>query len=444
MPSPRRRPPPLRTLIGAQLALLLVAGLATVVSMPRFTLDEMAHYSYVQSLAEDGRIPWVGRDLVSPEAEAIYEGTYPEPGRLDRAARGLGGFSYEGFQPPLYYVVAAPVFLAGGADHVLGLRLLRLLGLGFLLACAWLLWRLAQRVAAAWGGPVDAPALYALGLTVLLWPGVVLRTVTASNAGLEMVLDLATAIALWDAWERRTVRRLLLASLLVGLGLLTRLSLVAFVPSLAVLAWLVIGDMRGRGRGRLALGAAVIAIPLLPLAPWVAFNLDRYGAPTAAAQVRTMQEPVSNPSGERFGIARLPQSVRQLSRAVLAEEWWRELLTPWKRWAGYAFATLFAAATIAGVVYAGRRVRARLLAVLALPALATLGWMLYALLVGNWDFFLPRYLYPEIAGAGLLAALGARALLGGVDRRVAWAGAALTGALCLVWLRLAFVAPFTG
>ena len=140
----RQRITPVRVLIAAQLAIIAVAGLATVFSLPRFTGDEAAHYSYVQSVAEEGRLPFLGTDLISPQAESIYEGVYPEPGKLDRRERGLGGYSYEAFQPPLTYLLAAPVFLAGGSDYVLKLRLLRIFGLGLLFFAAWLLWRLVR------------------------------------------------------------------------------------------------------------------------------------------------------------------------------------------------------------------------------------------------------------------------------------------------------------
>ena len=112
----RQRITPVRVLIAVQLAIIAVAGLATVFSLPRFTGDEAAHYSYVQSVAEEGRLPFLGTDLISPQAESIYEGVYPEPGKLDRRERGLGGYSYEGFQPPLTYLLAG-IPLARMADR---------------------------------------------------------------------------------------------------------------------------------------------------------------------------------------------------------------------------------------------------------------------------------------------------------------------------------------
>lgn len=243
-----RRVTPVRILIAAQLAVIAVAGLATVFSMPRFTGDEAAHYSYAQSVAEDHRLPLLGEDLISSQAEAIYEGTYPAPGRLERTERGLGGYSYEAFQPPLTYVLAAPVFLAGGSNYVLKLRLLRLFGLVFLFSAAWLLWRLVRAITE----PDEHPEPhFALALTVFLWSGMVLRTVTFSNAGLEIVIGIGLTIALWHAWRRSSPRFLLFAAVLFGVGLLTRLTVVTFLPGLLLATWIILRDpsIPGRTRG---------------------------------------------------------------------------------------------------------------------------------------------------------------------------------------------------
>lgn len=431
---------PLRALVAIQLAVLVVAGLATVVSMPRFTGDEAAHFSYVQSLAEDGRIPLLGRDLISEEAQAIYEGRPGEAPRADRAARGLAGRSYEAFQPPLYHLVAAPVFLlAGEPADLTTLRLLRLLGFAFLLACAGLLALLAWRVRPD-GDPL---ALYAAGLTVLLWPGTVVRAVAVSNQGLEMVFGLALAIGLWEAWRHRAPRWVLGTALLLGLGLMTRLTLVAFAPSLAIVLVRALRARRLAAGRAAALTAATGALVVLPLAPWLAANVERYGSLTASAEVRAMQEPYLNPTGKEFGFADLPRGAGTLSRAVIAEEWWVEFLSLPKRLAGYAFAGAFLALGLAGLARAGRGRRRALGAVLALPVAAAVVWMLWALFVSNWDFLLPRYLLPELLGFGVLAALGARSLLGS-DRRLAWCAAALTAGIAALWAHLATVEPFTG
>ena len=440
METALRRIGPVRALIAVQLAVVAVAGLATVFSLPRFTGDEAAHFSYVQSVAEEQRLPLLGTDLISPQTEAIYEGTYPAPGQIDRRERGLGGYSYEAFQPPLTYLLAAPVFLVGGSDYVLKLRLLRLFGLALLFFAAWLLWRLARAVCEP---DEDPKPFFAVALTVFLWSGVVLRTVTFSNSGLELVLGVALTLVLWLAWQRRSAKLIVLAGFLLGVGLLTRLTIVSFVPGLLVVLWVILRDPSIPGRTRALAALGTLGLPLLMVAPWLASNLDRYGSLTGSAIVRDMQEPVLNPKGVRWDVTDIPSRLVVLTRAPLAEEWWSWFLSGSRRWVAGILGFAILLGVPAGVLtLKPRERRNRLLALLALPVAAGLAWMAIALQAANWDFFLPRYLYPAIPGFALLAAVA----LGRVSRGRILVPVATTLTVLLTgwWIYLAGVEPFTG
>jgi hypothetical protein len=188
-----------RWLVILQLAALLVLGALVVARFPTFAeVDERAHYSYVQEVAEERRLPVLGRDLISPEAQAVEDGTWPRPSPRDPRELGFEGQSYEAFQPPLYYLVTAPVFaLVDDYRHKLyGLRAFDLL----LLLCAVALLALLAR--AVFAGRWLLP--FSLGLAVLLWPGVLVRMVTVSNSALELPLALAFLLAVWRATERRS------------------------------------------------------------------------------------------------------------------------------------------------------------------------------------------------------------------------------------------------
>jgi len=429
----------LRALIGAQLILLAVVAVGTAFSFSRFTLDERAHFAYVESVATDLSIPEVGVDLVSPSIAAVHEGTYPAPPRVPPARQGLGGQSYEGFQPPLYYAVAVPAFELAGGDYQRKLRVVRLFNVLLLAGTVLLLWLLVRRVA---GPDGSAQAMFALALTVLLWPGVVLRAVTVSNASLELLLGMGLALASWVVWERRNARWLPALALLLGAGMLTRLALVAFAPVVAVVAFDLLRRATTPARA-LAAGAGLAAIPLLVLAPWLAHNWDVYGALTGESAIRALQEPLLNPKGTQFGFGEFTDGVRGLSRAVVPDEWWVKFLSaPW-RIAGYLLAIAFIAVVALGLARLPRERAARLATIGVVPVLATLAWITYALFVGNWNFFLPRYLYPELAVLGVVAAVCVRAL--GGARWVLGSAAGLTVALAALWLYLATsVTPFTG
>ena len=174
-------------LVAAQLAAVLIAALATVTSFPVWALvDEAAHFDYVQSIFEDGRLPVLDEDHVHDEVLEIDEGTYPYPARVPAEERGLFGRSYEGFQPPLAYVLATPAY-AVPVGHQSKVRVLRLLGVVWLGLAVFLTWVLARRVVP------DAPlTAFSAALTFLLWPGVVVRAVTFSNAGLRRAPNVMT------------------------------------------------------------------------------------------------------------------------------------------------------------------------------------------------------------------------------------------------------------
>ena len=413
----------MRALVVLLLLVIAGTGAATVVRFPAFALvDERAHFAYAVEVADFGRLPWLGRARISPEIEALDEGVYPAPPRVDPRTRGLAGFSYEAFQPPLFYALAAPVTRLAGEDLRVRLRALRALGLLLLLATAAVLWRLAARVA----GPGAAIGVGALALCVLALPGVVVRTVTVSNAGLELLLGAVAALALWEARARGSGRWLVAAGAVVGLGLLTRTTFVVFVP---VLLWVARGLPR-----RPALLA--LALPVLLLAPWIASNLDRYGAPTASAVVREMQEPFLNPTGERYGLEAMRERAGRLLNGGLAEEWWSEFLPTWKRrLRDVVMAVLF----LGPVVLALRR-RDRLPPgawLLVVPLLLALPLMAAGLLVGNWDFFYPRYLHAALPGFAVWAALAVP------PRARPWAAGVFLLGLVGLWARLATVTPFT-
>jgi len=120
----------------------VVLGAFTVARFQLFArIDERAHYAFVQEVAEEGRLPVLGRDLISAEAQAINDGTWPQPSPSDPRTLGFAGQSYEAFQPPLYYVLAAPVFAVAG-DHrhkVFALRAFDLILLGVAVGL-WAFW----------------------------------------------------------------------------------------------------------------------------------------------------------------------------------------------------------------------------------------------------------------------------------------------------------------
>ena len=310
----RWRRNPAAVLMVLQVTAIFVLGAVTVARFHIFAeVDERAHLAYVQEVAEHGRIPWVGRDYVSWQELSIEQGTYPRPSGLDPRLLGLRGSSYEGWQPPLYYVMAAPAYLipSNYRDKVLAVRAFDLL---LLMAAVALLVLLARAVFEKhWQIPS------CLALSTLLWPGVIVRAITVSNASLELPLVLLYALVLWSATAKPRAASLVVAGGLLALCVLTQITLACLAVLLLVP---VLALFRERG-GRMAFGATALALalPVALIAPWLAMNESRYGALTANSLVERLTAPYS-PKGS--GLSALASGLARFAHAALPQEWWAE------------------------------------------------------------------------------------------------------------------------
>jgi hypothetical protein len=389
----------------------VVLGAVTVVRFHIFApVDERAHVAYVQEVAEHGRLPWLGRDVIPWQIEALNDDTYPRRSSRDPRRLGLAGMSYEAFQPPLYYVLAAPAFLVASnyRDKVLALRSFDLL---LLLAAVAILALLAREVfGRAWRVP------YCLALSVLLWPGVIVRAITVSNAALELPLVLLYVLALWRAASRRSPWAILAAGGLLGLCLLTQLTLVCLAPLLAVPIVGLANERRHRARvggalvrrrgarATIAAGAA-LALALLMLAPWLASNQSRYGALIASDLAKRLQEPFLNPSAHHYGLGTLPSLLGGITKAALPQEWWVEYHKPLLGVTLVALPALLVLITILLLATHPQLLGSRAAALLAAPVALELVLLAAILVAAQWPFsFQPRFLHSMLPLLALFAA----------------------------------------
>ena len=252
------------------------------------TGDEGYHLAYAVSIAEGRGLPVVGQTLVPAEVLAIQDGSYPGPPRRPAGELGFRGLSYEAFQPPLYYAVAAPFTLLADdwRDKVL---VLRGLAVGLIAVALALLLSLCRLVR-----PTAPLPLYAVALVPFLLPSMRQQEVLVSNDVLLVPLALALACAAWRAGVQRSLPALVAAGVLVGLLLLTKLTAVWAVPVLGFAALSVLRD-RATLRRRVPLLLAGVG-PVVMLGPWLLQNLSRYGALTANDLILQLQAEVSPPS----------------------------------------------------------------------------------------------------------------------------------------------------
>jgi 4-amino-4-deoxy-L-arabinose transferase-like glycosyltransferase len=245
-------------------AYLTLAGLYAVRTPDWQAPDEPAHYNYVRQIADEGRLPVIAPGDWQQEYQEQLKASRFAPELLDR----LDTIQYEDHQPPLYYLLLAPVYALSDGD-LLALRLVSaLLGAGVVMA-VW-----AALRAAFPGRP--ALALSGAGFVAFL-PQHLSILASVNN---DALAELVGALTLWAAiGYLRGARRArpLALGVLTGIALITKTT-IYFLAGIVVLAVLLRGRREHWPRRVFAghLGAAILPTLLIGGA-WWARNLHVYG-----------------------------------------------------------------------------------------------------------------------------------------------------------------------
>ena len=219
------------------LAYLALGALFAVRTPPWQAPDEPAHYNYVRQLVE-GQLPVIepgdwDQEYLSQVVGAEFAPAYP-----------VDAITYEDWQPPLYYLLQAPVYaLTGGS--LTAMRLLSVvLGAGVV--------ALAYVVGRAVFGRV-APAL-AVAAFVAFLPQHLAILGSVNNDALSELIIAAILALLVTPWPEapplsppeggRVTRRLLALGLLLGAGFLTKGQAYLMAPVVAV--FLLLRPQRSR------------------------------------------------------------------------------------------------------------------------------------------------------------------------------------------------------
>jgi hypothetical protein len=209
---------------------------------------------------------------VLPTEDAFYALSVSRHVAIGDGVTADGIRDTNGFQP-LWVALNVPLYAAAGGDRILGLRLSQwlstLLFAAFVLLIALQARALARRTGGEGSTAAAAAAIVAAGSVSIF---------RLFHNGLEtgvVLVALAGAVLLLDRWERWTVRRVLLAGLLLGALVWARIDEVVFVAAFgAVAVW------RARGALRRALAPlAACAVAALLLTPWLAWNVSLDGSP---------------------------------------------------------------------------------------------------------------------------------------------------------------------
>jgi hypothetical protein len=403
-------------------------------------IDEAQHTDFIVQLSH-GTYPIADATLISPEVLGIMKstgvyrgdpvGTYPAPDLADfglppqgmsdtaRAAwmsRHRWQLSFESVQTPGYYLVMVPVWWL--ADHAGGplaaVYAIRLIGALLIASLAPMAVSVARVLS-----PTRPEIAVVAALFAILLPGLDLNGTRVSNDALATVLGgLVVLLAVRWAGTPWSWRRAVLVGLLLGAGLMVKLTLGGLLPAVALAAvW------PGNGtalRHRLAVALLACAIALACLAPWFLINMNLYGVVSPGTRAAQLSDAIPSALTAAF----IPFDV-----AVFNVTYWSgEPFGALPLALGFSLlGALIALMALSGVI---RMVRVRSLPISAGPlwvGIVAVGGMAAVTLLlpatAGYEFAGPgRYAYPALPAAAALTAVGIAVVLTQVRARRAVAG----------------------
>ena len=290
------------------ISFLLVGALYALLTPDWQAPDEPAHYNYISQLA-DGTFP----NIEPGDYDQEYQSRAISSG-FD-AQFSIEPFRYEDYQPPLYYLLLTPAFLAfGGSLEALRLTSL-VLGAGIvlltylvairifpdrrwlaLIAAAFVAF-LPQHVAMLASVNNDSLAELIIAGILLLLLSIILSAKDGAAAENE------SEVASWK-W--------LLLGILLGLGFLTKVTVYILVPVTALaMVWLYRGRWRSFWRAALMVFGPALAIGLI----WWIRNVVVYEALDPLGNLAHNQVVVGQPRSvewiDAYGFSYLVQNLVQ-------------------------------------------------------------------------------------------------------------------------------------
>ena len=269
-------------MIGITLLYATLGTLYAVLTPPWQVPDEPAHFNYVKYIATEGRLPELRQgDYPHDYLEELKRRRFP----LDMP---IDGIRYEFHQPPLYYLLLAPIYrLAGVYPSLPMLLTLRLCTLLLGVASLWVGYRVVGAIYP------DRPllAVGTAGFAATLPMHLAMTAAVNNDVLAELLLGLVTLSLVTKGGMRWSMKRTMLLGALLGLCLLTKLqAYVGFGIALFALrydAWRLRHNS-GAYPWRLVFTRALIlgGVALALASPWLLRNARVYGLDDLWAQGR--------------------------------------------------------------------------------------------------------------------------------------------------------------
>jgi 4-amino-4-deoxy-L-arabinose transferase-like glycosyltransferase len=375
-------------LAAALIAYLALAFGYLTLTPPWQNPDEPAHFNYVAFVATTGGLPVLQPgDWDSALLERLKNGTLQPQDDITK-------IRYESWQPPLFYLVAAPLYrTASQAPEALTrLRALNVVFGAMTLVVAYLVAREALPDPLPGAAPlaiVGIPMFTAVSAAVSADP---LANLLAAAILLALVIRLRQPPDTAVGWP-------ILTGALLGLGLLTKLELAIFGP--LILAVILLRSARKLRETLLAsLSGAILLIP------WLIHQLASYGwtDPLAIARHSAVVEDQQRFTG--FSLDWLAQFATTSFHSFWAQFGWMAIVASPRLYLIWGAITLIA---VIGLVASYKQwleqpIALLLLATIALAGLAYVGYNL------AFVQFQARYLFTALVPIAILLVRGWSAL----------------------------------
>ncbi len=412
--------------------------------------DEVAHYSYLRTVATEGRVPILVKDRLHDDlypycdfilhwapCDPRYIGNPPEVATYPGFGAHPVGLQYAANHPPLYYILMTPLYwISDGASPETQQYLLRIAAIPFGLATVLLAYLLARTLF-----PGDAFLAVTVPTLVAFQPQISYEAAMVNNdivciALYSWILYLLV-VGIRDRFPTRTC-------VLIGFAL--GLALLAKGTSLTAAGIIAVAVIAGTGwrdvRGWVTRGALVAGLAAVLVAPWYAFLYRTYGNFSGLEQVEQIQW-WNNPAGSFFGLLFNRQFVVDRFHETWGQFGWRQIpLDPALRWAiavplilafGGLVQYVFTANHVAPEVGDDPALRPAPWQVKGLMMLAVTCIVAYLAVVQfgtRFQLTQARYYFPAVNAVALLTMLGLRTL---IPRRLhAYGQAAVFAALVLL------------
>ena len=394
------------------LAGYLIAGALFAVYTPRWQApDEPAHYNYIRQVAENGCCPRIEMgDWQSDYLRQLTSAKFA-PETLER----LPSIQYEDHHPPLYYLLAAPIFRFS-AGSLLALRLFSVALGAVTVALTYAIGKLVLP-----GQP--QVALGAMALVAFLPQHLAMMSAVNNDALAEAIVAFALL------WLIRCLRGgtvpIWQLGLIAGLAILCKITIYFLIPLCLLALWLA---WREQGKPISALTgpiAVFLLVALLIGGGWWLRNISVYGFPDflalGAHDAVVADQPRTSDYVAEHGWARYAgQLVSVTFKSFWGQFGWMALpldnvLGGWV-YRGFALLTLAGLSGLPLAARTGPRLKQRRILIIfaATMLIVLLAFFYYNLEFLQWQ---GRYLFPALIPIALCLVTGLEAWRGRIFTR---------------------------